>query len=359
MNMNNSKKLYSHLKFLNFREHLDALAEGRLVAPVHIRLKPINACNHDCWYCAYHVDWLQLGKLMEYKDVIPREKILEIIDDIVGMGVKAVTFSGGGEPLMYPHIAECVEKLARGGVKVAALTNGSNLKGKVADAFAAHASWVRISIDAWDGPSYVKARNVKEHEFDKVVENIANFAQRKSPCVIGISFIVEDKNCEHIFDFATLMKKAGVNHVSFSGCVVSNSGRENNAYHEKIKKEVKKQINRALLLESPDFHLIDNYHDLDERFDKTYDRCPFMQFQVVIGADCKVYTCHDKAYTDEGLLGSLRDRGFKEFWFSEENREKMRALNPSVHCNHHCVADKRNKLILDYLNIDKRHAEFV
>lgn len=357
--MSETKNLYSNLKFLRFPDRLEALEERRIAAPVHIRIKPINACNHDCWYCAYHVDWLQLGKLMEYKDVIPKDKMLEIVDDVVGMGVRAVTFSGGGEPLMYPHIAECVEKLAIGGVKVSALTNGSNLKGKVADAFAEHASWVRISIDSWDGPSYVKARNVKENEFDKVVENISGFARRKSPCVIGISFIVEDKNFEHIFEFATLMKQAGVDHISFSGCVVSNSGRENNEYHEKIKKETREQIHRAKLLENSDFRIVDNYHDLEERFDKQYEWCPFMQFQTVIGADCKVYTCHDKAYTDEGLLGSIQNIGFKEFWFSEENRKKMQALNPQIHCNHHCVADKRNKLILDYLNIDKKHMEFV
>ena len=357
--MNQTKKLYSNLKTLKFTEHLNALESGKLLAPVHIRIKPINACNHDCWYCAYHVDWLDLGKLMEYKDAIPKQKMIEIIDDMISMGVKAVTFSGGGEPLMYPHIAECVEKLSTGGVKVAALTNGSFLKGAVADAFANYASWVRISIDAWDGPSYVKSRNVKENEFDKVIENIANFAQRKSACVIGISYIIEDKNCEHLYDFAALMKKVGVNHISFSGCVVSNSGKENNKYHEKIKKEVRKQISRALLLENADFQIIDNYHDLDERFDKAYEMCPFMRFQVVVGADCKIYTCHDKAYTDEGLLGSIEDKSFKDLWFSEETWGKMEALNPSIHCNHHCVADKKNKMILGYLNIDKRHADFV
>ena len=80
------KDVYTQLKFFRFREQLTALEEGRMAPPVHIRIKPINACNHDCWYCAYHVPELQLGKLMEMKDVIPREKMMEIIEDIHSMG---------------------------------------------------------------------------------------------------------------------------------------------------------------------------------------------------------------------------------------------------------------------------------
>ncbi|MDP7353884.1 MAG: radical SAM protein [Desulfobacterales bacterium] len=357
--MKNTKSLYGNLKFIAFPDHLKALEEDRLVAPAHIRIKPINACNHDCWYCAYHVDWLKLGELMEHKDIIPKEKMFEIIDDIVEMGVKAVTFSGGGEPLMYPHISQCVKIFAEGGVSVAALTNGSNLKGKVADAFAEHADWVRISMDAWDGPSYARARNVKENEFEKVVANIRDFAARKSSCVIGISFIIQQDNSEHIFEFVSMMKDAGVNHVSLSGCVVSNSGLEVNEYHDKIRGAVQEQIRRSLLLECTDFKVVDNYHDLDERFDKDYKTCPFLQFKVVIGADCKVYACQDKAYTAEGLLGSLENESFKGFWFSEENKKAMKAVDPSLHCNHHCVADKKIRMILDYVNMDKKNINFV
>jgi wyosine [tRNA(Phe)-imidazoG37] synthetase (radical SAM superfamily) len=359
MEMKSEKNLYSNLKFIDFPKQLLAVAGEEWAPPGHIRIKPINACNHDCWYCAYHVDWLKLGDIMEYKDVLPKDKMFEIIEDIIEMKVRAVTFSGGGEPLMYPHIKECVEKLSKGGVKVAALTNGSNLKGKVADVFAEHATWVRISIDAWDGPSYAKARNVKEDEFEKVIQNIREFSQRKSSCVIGISFIIEEKNSSHVFDFISLMKEIGVNHVSASGCVVSNSGKENNEYHKNIKDTVVDQMNQASSLVDESFHLINNFHDLDERFDKTYDSCPFINFQTVIGANAVVYACHDKAYTEEGALGSIKDQRFKDFWFSEENKAAMKAINPSIHCKHHCVADKRNHMILDYVNLDRSHIDFV
>jgi MoaA/NifB/PqqE/SkfB family radical SAM enzyme len=352
--------LYSPLKYLRFQDRLEAIREGRLVAPVHIRIKPINRCNHDCWYCAYRVENLQLGWDMEEKDVLPEAKMFEIVDDCVSMGVKAVTFSGGGEPLLYKPLPEAIEKFATGGIKVASLTNGSNLKGKVADAFATHATWVRISIDAWNDESYAQMRGIKVGEFTRVVQNMRDFSKRGSKCVLGVSFIVSDKNVDHLYDACGIFRDAGVNHVSISGAVVDNSGSKNNEYHSRIFGKVQSEIERAgNNLGSDSFKIINSYHELDERFEKPYTSCPMLQFRIVIGADGVVYTCQDKAYTEGGILGSIKDQSFKKFWFSEENKTRLFGINPARDCNHHCVSHIRNMSIFEYLAIDSEHGVFV
>ncbi len=66
-------KLYSMLKPFRFPGHLEAVRERCLEAPVNIRIKPMNRCNHDCWYCAYRVSNLQLGEDMDVKDLIPTD----------------------------------------------------------------------------------------------------------------------------------------------------------------------------------------------------------------------------------------------------------------------------------------------
>ena len=98
--------LYTNLKIFHFKEKLDTIPQStdEIAPPVHIRMKPTNVCGHNCGYCAYRSDDLQLGKYMVQKDYIPREKMMEVIDDIVEMGVKAVTFSGGGDPFYYPYL---------------------------------------------------------------------------------------------------------------------------------------------------------------------------------------------------------------------------------------------------------------
>ncbi|MBF0124393.1 MAG: radical SAM protein [Magnetococcales bacterium] len=351
--------LYSSMKFLRFTDHLQAIQEQRVVAPVHICIKPTNRCNHDCWYCSYKVSNLQLGTDMVEEDSIPADKMDEIVSDIIAMGVKAVTFSGGGEPLLYKPLPDVVRRLANGGVKVATLTNGINLKGRMADAFADCGTWVRISIDAWDDVSYCQARGLKGTPFSQVVENVRHFTGRNGSCVLGISYIITQDNYEHIYDVSLMFRELGVNHVKLSGVVVSDDGAGNNDYHHSIMPRVKEEIQRAQALNNDSFSVVDHYHELEERFDKQYTFCPFLQFLTVIGADCGVYVCHDKAYTDSGLLGSIKECDFRSFWFSEENRRRIYALDPSQQCHHHCVTHARNLAILEYLSIEPEHGLFV
>ena len=350
---------YSPLKFLHFKKHLAGLDQGEIVAPVHIRVKPTNHCNHNCWYCAYRADNLDLGDEMVLKDSIPAERMLALAHEFVSMGVKAVTFSGGGEPLLYKPLPEVIEILATGGVRIAALTNGSNLKGRVADAFAAHGTWIRVSLDAWDDESYVKSRGAKGRDFSRLIENIRNFTARSTECVLGVSLIVGHDNHRHIMEVCSLLKDCGVNHVKVSGAVVSNDAAGNNSYHLTIKNEVEQQIKAAQALTDNSFSVLNHYHDLEDRFEKQYGTCPFLQFLTVVGADQQVYTCQDKAYTQSGRMGSIATRSFKEFWFSEESQQFLKTFDPSTQCGHHCVSHAKNLAIHEYLSLDQEHVNFV
>jgi MoaA/NifB/PqqE/SkfB family radical SAM enzyme len=351
--------VYSALKFLRFPEQLRALAEGRVVAPVHVRIKPTNLCNHACWYCAYRADGLQLGESMREHDTIPATKMEEIADDLAALGVKAVTFSGGGEPLLYKPLPEIVERLAARGLRVATLTNGSNLKGRVAAALASCATWVRVSVDAWDEASYVASRGAKAGQFQELLSNMAAFVRTGTRCVLGVSFVITEENHAHVAEACRLFREAGTQHVKISGAVVSNDGAENNRYHARFSGRAREGIAAATALAGPGFSVIDHYHPLDESFAKSYRSCPFLQFLTVIGADLNVYTCQDKAYTAAGLLGSIRERSFRDLWLSEENRLALRSLDPSLRCNHHCVAHQKNLAILEYLSLDGEHGLFV
>lgn len=351
--------VYGAFKIFHFPEALRAIADGSVAAPLHVRIKPINHCNHGCWYCAYRASPLQLGEDMDLKDRLPEAKMFELVDDLVAMKVRAVTFSGGGEPLLYRALPEVIERLGRGGVQVATLTNGINLKGRFADALAAHATWVRISTDGWDDASYARARGIPEGEFSRVIANMRAFADRGSACVLGVSFIVTRENAGHIRDACARFKDAGVRHVKLSAAVVANDGAENERYHEPILATVAAEIAQAEALEDDRFRVVNHYHARAERFDKDYTICPFAHLLTVIGADGNIYACQDKAYTQGGLLGSIRERSFREAWHAPETRARLAAIEPRRDCRHHCVAHAKNVAILEYLAYDRGHVAFV
>jgi MoaA/NifB/PqqE/SkfB family radical SAM enzyme len=354
--------VYTRYKVLHFQDKVKSLPQhvAEIRPPIHIRVKPTNICNHSCRYCAYHhSEQLQLGKDMVVRDIIPREKMMELIDDFAEMGVKAVTFSGGGEPFVYPHLLEAVEKLASTKLRFASLTNGARLKGRIAELFAHRGSWIRISIDGWDDASYSRYRGIRHGEFTKVMANMEAFKKLGGKCYLGVSLIVDRENGPHVYEFTRKMKSVGVDSVKMSPVVVNNDGVENNKYHQPTAAIALEQIQRAIAdLTEPGFEIFNAYHALEEKFSKSYTWCPYLQVLPVIGADQNVYSCQDKAYNlEEGRLGSLKDQRFIDFWFSDKNQ--FFKIDPSKHCNHHCVANEKNKLILDFLGSDAEHLEFV
>ena len=351
---------YSNLKIFHYQDKLDSLEQSNpnIKPPLHIRIKPTNVCNQNCWYCAYKVDYLQLGQDMVERDFIPEQKMMEIIDDIKDMGVKAVTFSGGGEPFTYRYFIQTIKKLVEYKIPFASLTNGTKLKGEIAQLFASNATWLRISIDGWDDESYSKVRDVKVGEFSKVVENMKEFAKLpKRICGLGISFIIDNKNYTKIYQFSKLMKDIGVNSIKISPCVVSNNSNENDNYHKPLFDDVQKQISQVKKdLEDEDFEVFNSYHLFGDEINKDYKWCPYSQILPVIGADLNIYPCQDKAYNlDDGLVGTIKDKSFKEFWYDDKN--KFFKIDPSVHCQNRCVADDKNKMVLDYLDVE--HIGFV
>jgi MoaA/NifB/PqqE/SkfB family radical SAM enzyme len=356
--MNN---LYTTLKIFHYKSKIETLARssGAITAPIHIRIKPTNRCNHRCWYCAYKAEGLQLGKDMSSGDVISQVKMREIISDMSEMGVSAVTFSGGGEPFCYPYLAEALKLLVESGIKIACLTNGALLAGEAASIFSRHGTWVRVSIDGWDDNSYMKYRSVGPGEFTKIIGNMRAFKAIGGGCLLGVSVVIDKDNYGHIHGLTRLLKNIDVDSVKVSPCIVANTSEANNAYHDAFFDAARREITRAREdFADAGFEFYDCYHRQEISFKKDYNWCPFLQILPIIGADLNVYSCQDKAYNlDCGLIGSIKDVRFRDFWFNDKN--KFFKIDPSRDCAHHCVADRKNRLVHEYLNADKDHLGFV
>jgi MoaA/NifB/PqqE/SkfB family radical SAM enzyme len=353
--------LYTNTKIFHYPDKIKSLPgeTDQMLPPLHIRLKPTNVCNHNCWYCAYRQADFQLGKDMVVKDFIPQGKMMEIISDCAEMGVKAITFTGGGEPLVYPHILETVKVLADSDIKFATLTNGSKLNGEIAEIFAHRGTWVRVSLDGWDGPSYAFHRKVSVNEFSKVMNNLENFKTIGGTCYLSVVCIINKENHSHVYDMIKNLSNIGIDSVKASPAIISNCGNENNEYHKPYMEMVGEQVSKAIKdFQNDKFEISNGYYEQLTTFNKNYAWCPNAQITPVIGADLNVYSCQDKAYNiEEGMIFSIKNQRFKDGWFSDKSNYFR--INPKIHCNHHCVANAKNKIIMEYLDADLKHLEFV
>ncbi len=350
---------YSNLKIFAHAQALNDIGEGKRIAPIYIRIKPTNYCNHKCYYCSYADSALGLRDSVNRQDQIPWEKMQEIISDIAEMRVKAVTFSGGGEPLVYPYIVETMQGILDAGIDLSIITNGQLLKDERAEILA-NAKWVRISFDSANAETYAKVRQLPLKAFHEVCENIYHFSKIKQHnCELGVNFVINHENAEQVYAMAQLVKELGVNHIKYTARVT----KDLFTYHEPFRQSATEQIHRAKEeMEGEGFRIINKYEsDFDSAliFHRCYDKCYINRIFTVIAADSRVYFCHDKAYVEDGVVGDLKKQSFKELWFSEETVRRYQQFNAQKECNHHCVYDDRNELLNTFYSLDRNHINFI
>ena len=290
--MRNNK--YSDIKIADprFAAKLQSFRDGRITAPVYVRVKPINRCNHGCRWCSYKADRKtgdampvvasDMHTVMQEADVIPTAKMLEVLEDFKSMGVKAVTYSGGGEPLLHKNITDFMERTLFFGIDLSIITNGQLLFGERAELLA-FARWVRVSMDYTTPAQMAHSRVVPERLFDQVLANLQTFARLKQPdCDLGVNYIVHRDNFEHLMPFAARLKEMGVENVRFSPMWCPDLVR----YHEPHQRHV------IELLELMQRQLVDERFSVNTTFDLTsaahsperaYTRCFFMQTVPVVG----------------------------------------------------------------------------
>lgn len=353
---------YSSLKIFHHRDALDAIANNEIRSPVYVRLKPTNLCNHHCAYCTYGsggtMQKTDNRDEIDHRDSIPWQKLQEIIRDMGEMGVRALTFSGGGEPLCYPHIIEAAHLAREQGLQLSLISNAQLLSGERAEAFYT-AKWVRISFDSPFQETYCRLRGLTDSAFRIVTQNINDFAKKKEKdCVLGINFVVSKDNATEVYEAAHILKELGVDNVKFAA-VVENMPH----YHWEIKDSVIEQIHRAQTdFADKNFAIINNYEN--DWMDKNFSTQPFLvcytcRLITVIAADQRVYFCHTRAYDSEAVVGDLHGQNFREMWFSPQTKERLTNLCPPCDCRNFCVYQERNQLIGAYFDVDMRHVDFI
>jgi len=316
-----SSNLYSQLKSAWHPDRIEAFRAGQTPVPIHVQLILSDLCNQDCHFCAYRmsaglsnelfVGDSEVAKIGTNNPIrqIPTEKALEIVADCGEMGVKAIQFTGGGEPTVHPQYLEIINAAQQLEIDTALVTNGLKLDPASPTIWALE--WIRVSVDAGDEWMYAKVRRVPPAHWKKVWANIGRLAQNYGG-VLGIGFVVTPQNYKGIVSAAHLAKEHGAQNMRvgavFSADGLSYYGDEVLAIRDAIA-EAKAKVDERT------FEVIDLFGrrlaDLDGGHPEDPE-CYYQYLTVYIGGDLNVYRCCNTAYTLAGKVGSLRDQRFKD-----------------------------------------------
>lgn len=179
------------------RRLLAAEPAGTLGPPVSVEVHPTLSCNANCSFCFYSSEF-GAGKYLL------NERLQSLADELVQLGVKSVTISGGGEPLIHPGLPEFIFRLTRGGLEVGLITNGQLIRRKHLPALA-QCSWIKFSMHASSPAGYARAFNVPPEQFSYTCDSFLRLKRRTLRTVLSVGYVVGSHNADprEICEFVT------------------------------------------------------------------------------------------------------------------------------------------------------------
>lgn len=323
-------------------------------SPFVVELDPTTECNLSCLGC--------ISNDVLNKQKFSSERLLELGEEIVENGIKAVILIGGGEPLCHPAIGDLIEFLGENGVKMGLTTNGI-LIDKYVGIISKHCSWTRVSVDAATIEMYKYLRPDKSgnSNFDRVISNMKMLAKNKTG-ILGYSFLIRTEadgtnftktNIFEVKKAARLAKDIGCDYFEVKPSY--NMDHFLVMHNEEYMQKLETEINELSDLEDENFKVLESVnleYALNNELNiqpKNYHECPISELRTLI-TPSGVYVCPYFRGREDMCIGDVQNTSFYDMWNGQQRKEVMEKLNPEEDCKMHCIRHKSNLILFEMQN---------
>ncbi len=246
--------------------------------------------------------------------------------------VLSIDFTGGGEPLLQPRLAEWMREAKVAGCETGILTNGTLLdEERARQLIDAGLDWLCVSIDGARKEEYERIRGGSS--FEKVCKNLETVSRIRPRAVpkTMINFVMMTANFHQFEDIVRLTARLGVDQVNFKQCEVSRGehGKAHGLFDREESREIRrfrKELARARTLAAK-LSVQTTASGFTPAEQPVCDQDP--RDSAFIGFDGRVAPCISMAYG--GLTtflgrevvmpsvhyGRLPDRDFLELWATD------------------------------------------
>jgi radical SAM protein with 4Fe4S-binding SPASM domain len=317
-------KQFAPHKILQHLDRIKELLDTGDTVPITVEVDPSNACNHHCLRCTFE-DYHE-----HHRKQLSEAVMRQLADDFAAMGVKAVVWTGGGEPLVNKATQAVFPYFAQNGIEQGIATNGSLVTPQCNRIFADHFVYVRFSVDAASAEMHKKVHG--SDDFQKVTANIAelcklrNSSGRDKPLTVGFSFLAHPENYREIYDAAKLARELGADYFQIKPVVMHRKAQIDMSYFDACLH----YIHTAKDLEIDGFRVLTleyKFKDMMSKgFNRAYSFCWGHPFMTTVSADGYVnFCCHTRGLKEYTFGNVNRDR-FKNIWEGEERKEAIERM---------------------------------
>jgi MoaA/NifB/PqqE/SkfB family radical SAM enzyme len=320
--------------------------------PIHIQMDLTGACNHRCPFCFWKAGDRNPGFEQTYiKNIsmIKTEVALRALDEFRDAGIKAITLVGGGEPLIHKDIDLILERIIGNGMEYGVITNLSRLPRMD---LLERATWIRVSADAADEPSYKAMHNPVHETFADLCRNIEAIAGKTD---VGVSFLLDLPNWHLAFEAAKLFKGMGVNYIQYKPVYDETKGATIRPHLD----EIETLLEQAEALADEGFDVINMVSRVEDISapKRTFKKCQLVNYQMQMGVDGHLYPCCILKYQQQFSYGNMHEQSFMEIWDGERRKAVTETLTAQA-CPS-CYYDRQNNLLHYLSQTDPKHVQFV
>ncbi len=284
-------------------------------APITADIFLTTICNNACSYCTYK----RQGGEISPQEYISFENFKFYISILLGLGVKGIILTGGGEPSLNPDFEKITNWLEENNIPYGINTNFNIFK-------YCNPNYLKISLDGYDEKSYFEMRGV--NAYSKVISNIKLFIQYKKEnsirSKIGLQILV--KNAADILNFYEAHKHLEVDYFNFRP-----NEDKNNKY---LDAELNLILQNLEYLKSLDNRIIINYKWHYLKDNKSQCLAHWSQFAIDTQGNV-LFCCHKP----QEIIGHITDKDILQ-------KHHLAKLNKTT-CDFPCRLTGPNNILLN------------
>ena len=316
-------------------EHLKAVLDGRSAFPLHLELGPVNYCNHNCTFC--YASRSMFKRLGVPPTQIETKRLVEVIKEMAGNGLKSVTLAGSGEPTLHKDFNLMLHSIKEAGVEIGLFTNGSKLhQDDVLEAILSCCTFARFSFT---GAAKVHKIVHGVNTYREILSGIERCAAARSATLptLGLQYVLADYSASELQEAARAAKEAGVDYFQVKPTFIAD-GKTDQLPNRLAWEEADSLVQKLMELEDDHFKIHYKPDQIKGAIlnvdDRVYNCCDGCTTVTVLESDFEVYLCANQK-VKEYSLGNVREKAFSDIWMGQKHLDILKSLN--VHrCLPHC-----------------------
>lgn len=344
--------------------HLDRIAawrDGQTPAPVTVEWDLTNRCSlgcQDCHFAHTHVKgpWATRDRRIPMAfdgtgDLADRDLVMSALVDAALAGVRGVIWSGGGEPTLHPDWRLLVSHAHALRLEQGMYTLGGHFTADTAARLADQATFVVVSLDAVDAPTYAAEKGVPPARFDDACQGIRWLSGRRA--AIGVSFLLHAGNWRDMGRMIALARALGATYTLLRPAIQFDPAAPGRPL-TRPDWVTPARVDLERYATYPDVECdVTRFVAYRDWQGHGYTACQGPALNTTITPDGRVWICPNKRGLAGAALGDLRRESFHTIWARHPGRFDVDA-SCRVMCRLHPVNET-----LDALAQPRLHEAFV